>query len=84
MAQNMIHVVFIDNKIDSVIPFFKEEDAIKFIEKKWHELMRFHHFSKLDLITASEEFKESKHKSYVIRDLDGHLHSAKLISTIVL
>ena len=46
MAQNMIYVVFIDNKIDSITSFFKEEDAIKFIEKKWHELMRFHHFSK--------------------------------------
>lgn len=84
MAQNMIYIVFIDENPESASPFYKEEDAVKFIEKKWHELMRFYQFSKLNSLTASEEFKKNKHKSYVIRDLDGNVHSAKIVSTIVL
>lgn len=84
MAESMIYIVFIDEKPESATSFYKEEDAVKFVEKKWHELMRFHQFSKLNSLTASEDFKKCHHKSYTIRDLDGMVHSAKIVPNIVL
>ena len=78
-----VFVVMIGSTPDNEIVFSKEENAVEYIKNKWHEVMRFFQFSKYEAKSASDNFIKKSCKEYSIRDLDGHIHSAKIVEKVI-
>lgn len=78
-----VFIVFVDEMPSTATVFSKEENAVKYVEERWRDLMRFFQFSKFEAKNASDNFAKAKHMAYSARDLDGHVHSAKILETIV-
>ena len=79
----IVYIVFVDEKPSTATVFSTEDGAIHYMEERWHNLMRHYQFAKYEAKSASEGFEKSKHKAYSARDLDGHVHSARILETIV-
>lgn len=78
-----VYIVFVDGLPNTATVFLQKENAIKYIEQRWHDLMRFFQFSKFEAKNASDGYGKSKHMAYSARDIDGHIHSASILETIV-
>ena len=73
----------VDSTSGNEIVFSEEESAVEYIKRKWHEVMRFFQFSKYEAKSASDNFAKKRYKEYSARDLDGHIHSAKIVEKVV-
>lgn len=78
-----VFIVFVDDIPSTATVFLKEENAVKYVEERWHNLMRCFQFSKFEAKNASDDFDRAKHMIYSARDLDGCVHSAKILERIV-
>ena len=79
----IVYIVFVDEKPSTATVFSTKNGAIRYMEERWHSLMRHYQFAKFEAKSASEGFEKSKHKAYSARDLDWHVHSARILETIV-
>ena len=79
----IVYIVFLDEKPNTATVFSTKNGAIHYMEECWHNLMRNYQFTKYESKSASEGFEKSKHQAYSARDLDGHVHSARILETIV-